>query len=412
MPCFYCGIRLRKSGLAMRTRDHIVPKSQGGTKTVEACLRCNGLKAALSLEEFRVLCGGIEFWAERTARIERDKTTWIYEFDSKQNTMTPVAYEKIIYPLQIAIPRGKRIPVQSKEKKPQGGTANHTAANMPPDLAGVKFGRFTVLRRLTGKWEVLCECGAIDHRSSKAVTNPANGWDACDDCRQPIGRLRSDIYKATGVEFSWEECFTKIYGKKEDFGATMHVSSIELDMKHRRPKNKNSDQKILHVEEEILHVEQEILRETRETHREVEEIEHLLRPHRLTKSVVNVFSGDIPMPNNVLVFNVGQTSIDTITPFLADGVTPSGGVVSGVSVTFSDPSASFVINPDNTVTFTGVADSAGVAVSGTTSCSVQDTDSVVSTWTTAFTIQTIGVTPPPPTQLTQVVSNVFSTPTP
>ena len=118
------------------------------------------------------------------------------------------------------------------------------------------------------------------------------------------------------------------------------------------------------------------------------------------------------MPNNVLVFNVGQTSIDTITPFLADGTTPSGGVLSNVAVSFSDPSATAVVQADNTVLFTGVADSAGVAVSGSTSCSVTDTDGVVSTWTTAFTVQTIGVTPPPPEQLTQSVANVFSTPTP
>lgn len=116
------------------------------------------------------------------------------------------------------------------------------------------------------------------------------------------------------------------------------------------------------------------------------------------------------MANNVLVLNVGQSSIDTITPFLADGVTPSGGVVSNVSVTFSDPSATASVQPDNTILFTGVADSAGVAVSGSTSATVTDTDGAVSTWTTAFTVQTIAVTPPPPDQSTQVVANVFSTP--
>lgn len=181
-------------------------------------------------------------------------------------------------------------------------------------------------------------------------------------------------------------------------------------MPRRKPKNK--DDAILHVEQEILHVQEEILREMRETHREVEEIERRLHPKRLTKSIANIFSGDSIMANNVLVFNVGQTSIDTITPFLTDGVTPSGGVLSNVVVTFSDPSATADVQPDNTVLFTGVADSAGVAVAGSTSCTVTDTDGVVSTWTTAFTVQTIGVTPPPPEQLTQSVANVFSTPTP
>ena len=171
---------------------------------------------------------------------------------------------------------------------------------------------------------------------------------------------------------------------------------------HKHPSNDD---------QEILRTEREILRETRETHREVEEIERRLRPHKLTASVANIFSGDFPM-DNTLVLNVGQTSIDTITPRLADGVTASGGVLSAVVVTFSDPSATFVLNPDNTVTFTGVAASAS-PISGSTACTVTDTDGVVSTWTVPFTVQTNGtVAPPPPAQLTQSVANVFSTPTP
>lgn len=173
---------------------------------------------------------------------------------------------------------------------------------------------------------------------------------------------------------------------------------------HKHPSNDD---------QEILRTEREILRETRETHREVEEIERRLYPHKLTASVVNIFSGDSPMADNVLVLNVGQTSIDTLTPRLADGTTASGGVLSAVVVTFSDPSATFVVNPDNTVTFTGVAASAA-PVSGSTACTVTDTDGVVSTWTVAFTVQTNGgiIVPPPPAQLTQSVANVFSTPTP
>lgn len=134
-------------------------------------------------------------------------------------------------------------------------------------------------------------------------------------------------------------------------------------------------------------------------------------PEPATSSIANVFTGDTIMANNALVFNVGQTAIDTITPLLADGVTPSGGVVSAVTVTFSDPSASFVLNPDNTVTFTGVAASTA-PVSGSVACTVTDSDSAVSQWTQAFTVMTNAVTPPPPDQLTQSISNVFSMPTP
>jgi len=135
-------------------------------------------------------------------------------------------------------------------------------------------------------------------------------------------------------------------------------------------------------------------------------IHRILEIEQTTKSVANVFSGE-NMADNVLVFNVGQTSIDTLTPRLADGVTPSGGVVSNVVVTFSDPSATAVVQPDNTLLFTGVAASAG-PVSGSTSCTVTDTDGVVSQWTIPFTVQTNAVVPPE--QLTQSVANVFSTP--
>ena len=160
---------------------------------------------------------------------------------------------------------------------------------------------------------------------------------------------------------------------------------------------------------EVRRLLQEILHQERHNGRVLEHMEHELLPHRISKSVANIFSGDSTMANNALVLNVGQTSIDTITPLLADGVTPSGGVLSAVVVTFSDPSATFVLNPDNTVTFTGVAASTG-AISGSTACTVTDTDSVVSTWTIPFTVTVNAVVPP--AQLTQSVVNNFSTPTP
>ena len=119
------------------------------------------------------------------------------------------------------------------------------------------------------------------------------------------------------------------------------------------------------------------------------------------------------MPNNALTLNVGQTSQASIVPFLADGVTNSGGVLSAVSYTFSDPSATVVLNADGlTATVTGLADSAGVAVTGTATATVTDTDQAVFTFTQAFTVTTISVTPPPPAQLTQSIAVAFSTPTP
>lgn len=137
--------------------------------------------------------------------------------------------------------------------------------------------------------------------------------------------------------------------------------------------------------------------------REVREIRRELKPKTLTQSVV--FSGEF-MADNALVFNVGQTSTDTLTPRLADG-TPSGGVVSNVVVTFSDPSATAVVQGDGSVLFTAVSPSTGV-VNGSSACTVTDTDGAVSTWNIPFTVQVNAVVPPQ--QLTQSVANVFSTP--
>jgi hypothetical protein len=72
-----------------------------------------------------------------------------------------------------------------------------------------------------------------------------------------------------------------------------------------------------------------------------------------------------------------------------------------------------VLNADNTVTFTGVAPSTGgTPVSGITACTVTDTDGAVAQFSQSFTVLVNGTTPPPPTQITQSIANVFSTPTP
>jgi len=159
-----------------------------------------------------------------------------------------------------------------------------------------------------------------------------------------------------------------------------------------------------HVFRELETIQEEL----NQLQADVDEIQASLEPKPLTKSVANIFIGVSQMADNVLVFNVGQTSIDTLTPRLADGVSPSGGAISNVVVTFSDPSATATLNPDNTITFVGVADSAGIAVNGSVSLTVTDTDGAVSQWNVPFTVQTVGA--PPPEQLTQSVANVFSTP--
>ena len=171
-----------------------------------------------------------------------------------------------------------------------------------------------------------------------------------------------------------------------------------------------------HEEKEIL---KRLLRESKENAEEIARVLHIVReierelrpqPQPLTRSIAVQFTGEPPMPNNAMTLNVGQPSQASIQPLLADGITPSGGTLSAVSYSFADPSATVVLNADNlTATVTGVAPSVG-AISGSASCTVTDTDSVVSTWTQAFTITTLGVVPP--SQLTQSVAVQFSTPTP
>ena len=126
----------------------------------------------------------------------------------------------------------------------------------------------------------------------------------------------------------------------------------------------------------------------------------------LTNSVEVQFTG-VKMANNELVFNVGQTSQASIVPMLADGVTPSNGVVSNVVWNFNDPSATVIPNADGvTATCTGVAASNG-PITGNVSCTVTDTDSVVSQWSQTFTITTNQVQQQ---QLTQSVVVQFSDP--
>ena len=162
------------------------------------------------------------------------------------------------------------------------------------------------------------------------------------------------------------------------------------------------------IDAEILSIVNKTLVEVREIDKKVDQILALLQPVAITSSIVVRFKGDNIIVNNVLVFNVGQQSQASILPLLADGITPSGGVLSNVAYNFSDPSATVVLNADGlTATCTGVAASNG-PITGTATCTVTDTDGVVSQWTQSFTIQTNAV---PPQQLTQSVAVQFSAPT-
>lgn len=54
------------------------------------------------------------------------------------------------------------------------------------DLRGFTFGRFTVIgcaAHEKGRWVVRCSCGVYTLRTTKAVKNPANERDCCEQCR-------------------------------------------------------------------------------------------------------------------------------------------------------------------------------------------------------------------------------------
>jgi hypothetical protein len=163
----------------MKTKDHVVPKSKGGWKTVLACLSCNGKKAAKTIEEFRTICGGVEFWGEKIARRENEKT---------------------------AILEDETLPTESV----------HFVWRWA-DITGKRFGRFTVIRHLDGegvassRWLVRCDCGNEEIRRVRSIVNPANDIDMCVDCRRPLGKYRSDYWHDTGIELSPKEVFSVFY---------------------------------------------------------------------------------------------------------------------------------------------------------------------------------------------------------
>lgn len=139
----------------------------------------------MSLTEFRRKRGGIEFYGEMIARQEAEKTAFIYDFSAERQDVIP-------------------------DPPP------YTGSGLPhgcPDLRGIKYGGLTVLKYVgKGRWDVVCMCGTKEVRTTRAVRNPCNTFDACVECRKPIGRLRSDFLKSTGKDVPWEVCFQYLYG--------------------------------------------------------------------------------------------------------------------------------------------------------------------------------------------------------
>jgi 5-methylcytosine-specific restriction endonuclease McrA len=50
--CYYCRTPFDNSPKHRKTRDHVIPQSKGGTKTVACCWLCNNRKGDMSAEQF------------------------------------------------------------------------------------------------------------------------------------------------------------------------------------------------------------------------------------------------------------------------------------------------------------------------------------------------------------------------
>lgn len=95
-----------------------------------------------------------------------------------------------------------------------------------------------------------------------------------------------------------------------------------------------------------------------------------------------------------LVLQVGQSSVGTVVPFLADGVTQTpGAVVSAQVWTISDPALVVTSHPDGTVTVAATAATAA-DVNGSVKATVTDSDGFTQELSKDFTISVGGVTPP------------------
>ncbi|WP_168169281.1 hypothetical protein [Kushneria phosphatilytica] len=72
-----------------------------------------------------------------------------------------------------------------------------------PNLTGMKRGRMTVIGLLAdeskkAKWVVRCVCGWYETRSSKAIRNPKNMQERCQECRHLAYLQRNETWRRTG----------------------------------------------------------------------------------------------------------------------------------------------------------------------------------------------------------------------
>jgi len=66
------------------------------------------------------------------------------------------------------------------------------------DLSGITFGRMKVIglaRDIKKRWVVRCSCGMYTIRTAKAIKNPANSKDRCEECRHLAYLKRAQHYR-------------------------------------------------------------------------------------------------------------------------------------------------------------------------------------------------------------------------
>lgn len=71
------------------------------------------------------------------------------------------------------------------------------------NLAGLKFGRFTVIglaRDVPKRWVVRCSCGTYSIRTAKAIKSEGNYGDRCDKCKHIAYLRKRDIWQSSGLE--------------------------------------------------------------------------------------------------------------------------------------------------------------------------------------------------------------------
>jgi hypothetical protein len=107
---------------------------------------------------------------------------------------------------------------------------------------------------------------------------------------------------------------------------------------------------------------------------------------------------------------VGQSTLATIVPFEADGITQTpGAVVSAQSFSIPGDQVTIVQNDDGSATITAVAATTD-DIQGSANATVTDADGTVGQFSANFTITVTGTNPPPPSDRTASIGVTFSTP--